>query len=163
MTQEAYPIWPETRPVIRLAHECDIPALVDLAQEGIDQCGVPETPVDRDWLAERWRDIMRHPELIWHAVVEINGEIVGYTHGYLGPQWHVPKPMAYLSTMYIREPHRSIRLFDWLIEGFVNWARTVGAEAVWSCLTNNMRGPVLDRLWRRRGFHPAGQMYERYV
>lgn len=163
MLQEAYPVWPETKPLIRPAVEADIPALLDLAQEGIDQCGVEETPVDREWLATKWREVLARPDKVWHAVVEVNGELVGYSHGFLGGQWHVPQPMAYLSTMYVKPAHRNIKVFDWLIDGFTKWAETVNAEAVWSCLTNSMCGPAVERLWRRKGFHPAGQMYERYV
>ena len=163
MLQEPYPIWSAVRPEIRKAIEVDIPVLLDLAQEGIDQCGVPETPVDREYLTIAWRAVIASPDKTWHAVVDSEGVPVGYSHGFLGGQWHVAKPMTFLSTMYIKPEHRSIQVFDRLIDDFVDWSRSVNAEAVWSCLTNSMGGPVLDRLWRRKGFHPAGQMYERYV
>ena len=163
MLQEAYPLWPALRPIARPARRDDIPALLGLAQEGIDNCLVPDTPIDRDHLATNWEKVFSRPDAFWHMVAEFEGELVGYTHGSLGGQWHTPRTMAYLCTMYIRKEHRSAALFGEMVESFVAWAKQVGAEATWSCLTNGMTGPILDRLWRRHGFHCVGTMYERTV
>ena len=163
MHQEAYPLWPAIRPIVRPARKDDIPALIALGQEGIDQCLVPDTPIDTAYLTEAWETILARPDAAWHAVAEFQGELVGYTHGYVGSQWHTRKTMAYLCTMYIRKEHRSPPVFNEMVDSFTAWAKQVGAEAAWSCLTNGMGGPVIDRLWQRRGYHYVGTMYERML
>ena len=159
--QEAQPIWPKPQALVRPARDGDIPALLELAQEGIDRCLVPDTAIDFDWLAQNWKRVIAAPELAWHAAVEVDGGLVGYSHGYCAPQWHTPKPMAYLSTMYVREAHRSSGSFNDLVRGFTAWAQEARCEGAWAALTNGMGGAAWDRLWRKHEYHYTGTMYER--
>jgi GNAT superfamily N-acetyltransferase len=95
-------------------------------------------------------------------LAEFDGEVVGYLAGYAGAGAHIrPVAVAELESMYVMEGYRGRGLGTRMVEGFLDWAGTRGAERV--SVTAYAANNRALRFYERNGFGPKSLTLERSV
>lgn len=140
--------------VIRPATADDVEAIVAMGQRFVQQTSYGKhIPDDPDHLRGVTQQMLRTGVAF---VAERDGQLIGMLLGCVYPHFLTSLCTAAETAWWVEPTARNLRTAVALMHAFLAWARAQGAVRV----QGGSRHRVLDRLYRRLGFHAVETVFE---
>ena len=144
---------------IRIGTLDDKEQLWELAQRAHRETRYGRFPMDRNFVDFQYTYGVTHPNEQTTIVADVEGRVVGFLMAYCRCFWFGPSRSAYDLMLYVHPDHRSSSAAPRLVQAYVNWAKSVGAEDIWIGSSTGIREHDVGRFFERMGFNRIGGVY----
>tara|TARA_R100001082_G_C4366184_1_gene162085 strand:+ start:4726 stop:5196 length:471 start_codon:yes stop_codon:yes gene_type:complete len=146
--------------VVRLATVADVPAVVAIAREGINESGIPSR-FDQKHATAFFKAYVKHKD--FDLLVSVNGnEDVGGFAQVSQSTTMFAQPLCYLAEFWIRKADRRTWAARDLIEAVEQWAADRGCTAIYSTATSELshkEQKLFENLLMNYGYRQLGTVY----
>ena len=141
---------------VSIAKRCELPTVVRLSKEGIEQIDVEPAPiVDTNVLADTvYKNYMISPVFI----LQKNGVPVGVAPTTLNTYGWSKSPHLSTLVIYIQKDHKSLNTLDLLMKAITEYANKQGIPYI-DTFMGQKRIRARKRLIKRQGFKEAGTTF----
>jgi len=139
----------------------DIEALTSIGAAMHLESAYRHTEYSADKCRALGENIVASPRLVG-LVSEINGEINGFFIGVVSEHYFSDTLMASDLLLYVLPEYRNGLSGVRLIKSYIEWAKESGVESdnIQLGQTAGIDPAVVDRLYKKLGFHPSGTIYK---
>lgn len=147
--------------MIRRMVEDDIEVLTAIGGQMHSESAYGHTEYSPQKCAELGNTIVWNPMFVG-LVSEINGVINGFFIGVISEHYFSATLMSSDLLLYVVPEHRNGLSGVRLIKSYIEWAKESGVEPCNIQLgqTAGIDPAVVDRLYKKLGFHPSGTIYK---
>ena len=147
--------------MIRQMISDDIEALTSIGAAMHLESNYKHTEYSADKCRALGENIIASPRLVG-LVSEIDGEINGFFIGFVNEHYFSDTLMASDLLLYVVPEYRNGLSGVRLIKSYIEWAKESGVESgnIQLGQTAGIDPAVVDRLYKKLGFHPSGTIYK---
>ena len=144
---------------VRVARLPDVPALVALGQEFINEApNYKSRPYIAEKAAEHFTSLINGGGVV--ILVEQDQQIIGGFVGRIGGDWFNNTKIAFDDVLYVRPEFRKTRAAYVLIQTFIGWAVGMGADRIQCGTTTGVEYRACIRLYEHFGFTQYGTVLD---
>ncbi len=147
--------------MIRRMVEDDIEVLTAIGGQMHSESAYGHTEYSADKCKALGENIIASPRLVG-LVSEVNEEINGFFIGVVSEHYFSDTLMASDLLLYVVPEYRNGMSGVRLIKSYIEWAKESGVEPcnIQLAQTAGIDPAVVDRLYKKLGFHPSGTIYK---
>ena len=144
---------------LRVATLQDIPTLVQFGEAFFNESpNYQGRQYEPEEAAKHYENLMRKEGVIF--VVEQRGQVVGGFAGGIGKDWFNQQKIAFDYVLYVEPKFRKTRAAYVLIQAFIGWSASMGAQRIQCGTTTDVESEACIRLYEHFGFKQYGTLLD---